>query len=141
MSGYVWGWVKLSKKAFYIYLFIYLFKPRPTACGILVPLPGKEPVPSALGVWSLNHWIAREVPKEGFLGSYCYIQSFWYSCIAHILKKTAWDIPGGPVVKTSPSTAGGAGSIPGQRAKIPHASWSKNQNIKQKQGLPWWRSG
>ena len=43
------------------------------------------------------------------------------------------DFPGGPVVKTSPSNAGGAGSILGQGAKIPHASWPKNQNIKQKQ--------
>ena len=43
------------------------------------------------------------------------------------------DFPGGPVVKTLPSNAGGAGSIPGQGAKIPHASWPKNQNIKQKQ--------
>ena len=31
------------------------------------------------------------------------------------------DFPGGPVVKTSPSIAGGAGSILGQEAKIPHA--------------------
>ena len=31
------------------------------------------------------------------------------------------DFPGGPVVKTSPSIAGGAGSILGQKAKIPHA--------------------
>ena len=31
------------------------------------------------------------------------------------------------------SNAGGTGSIPGQGAKIPHASQSKNQNIKQKQ--------
>ena len=29
--------------------------------------------------------------------------------------------PGGPVVKTLHSSAGGAGSIPGQRPKIPHA--------------------
>ena len=36
------------------------------------------------------------------------------------------------MVKTSPSNAGGAGSIPGWGAKIPHASWPKNQNIKQK---------
>ena len=28
------------------------------------------------------------------------------------------------------STAGGEGSIPGRGAKIPHASWPKNQNIK-----------
>ena len=37
------------------------------------------------------------------------------------------------MVKTSPSNAGGAGLIPGWGAKIPHASWPKNQNIKQKQ--------
>ena len=35
--------------------------------------------------------------------------------------------------KTSPSNAGGVGSIPGRGAKIPHASRPKNQSIKQKQ--------
>ena len=43
------------------------------------------------------------------------------------------DFPGGPVVKTLPSNEGGVASIPGQGAKIPHASGPKNQNIKQKQ--------
>ena len=43
------------------------------------------------------------------------------------------DFPGCPVVKTILSNAGGTGSIPGQEAKIPHASQPKNQNIKQKQ--------
>ena len=43
------------------------------------------------------------------------------------------DVPGGPVVKTLPSNAGGAGSIPGQGEKIPHASWP--QNVKQKQHI------
>ena len=43
------------------------------------------------------------------------------------------DFPGGPVVKTSPSSAGRAGLIPGRGARIPHASWPKNQDIKQKQ--------
>ena len=47
--------------------------------------------------------------------------------------RSSRDFPGGPVVKTSPSNAGGAGLIPGQGAKIPHASRPKNQNIKQKQ--------
>ena len=46
---------------------------------------------------------------------------------------TFWDVPGGPVVKTSPSKAGVVGSVPGWGAKIPHASWPENQNIKQKQ--------
>ena len=43
------------------------------------------------------------------------------------------DFPGCTVVKTSLSNAGGADSIPGRGAKIPHASRTKNQNIKQKQ--------
>ena len=37
------------------------------------------------------------------------------------------------MVKTSPYNSGGAGSIPGQGAKIPHALGLKNQNIKEKQ--------
>ena len=37
------------------------------------------------------------------------------------------------MVKTSPSNAERAGSIPGQGAKSPHDSRPKNQNIKQKQ--------
>ena len=38
------------------------------------------------------------------------------------------DFSGGPVVKTSPSNAGGMGSAPGRRIKIPCVSWPKNQN-------------
>ena len=37
------------------------------------------------------------------------------------------------MVGTLPSYAGGAGSIPGQGAKTPRASWPKSQNIKLKQ--------
>ena len=48
-------------------------------------------------------------------------------------KQYGGDFPGGPVVKTSPSNAGGVGSIPVRGAKILHASQPKNQNIKQKQ--------
>ena len=50
-----------------------------------------------------------------------------------LFKRGSWDFPGGPVVKTSPSNAGRAGSILGQGAKIPHALRPKDQNIKQKQ--------
>ena len=45
------------------------------------------------------------------------------------LQGLPWD---GPVVKTSPTSAGGRALIPGGGAKSPHASWPKNQNIKQK---------
>ena len=34
------------------------------------------------------------------------------------------------MVKTLPSNAGGAGSNPHQGTKIPHALWTKKQNIK-----------
>ena len=51
-------------------------------------------------------------------------------------KSETRDVPGGPGVKTSPSPARGVGLIPSQGARIPHASWPKNQNIKQKQA---WR--
>ena len=40
------------------------------------------------------------------------------------------DFPGGPVVKTSPSNAGDTGSIPGQGAKIAHASQPKKPKHK-----------
>ena len=46
----------------FIYLFIFIFWPHREACGILVPLPGAEPVSPELEVQSLNYWIAREVP-------------------------------------------------------------------------------
>ena len=43
------------------------------------------------------------------------------------------DVPGGSVVGTSPSWAGGAGSVPDWGAEIVHASRPGNQNKKQRQ--------
>ena len=43
------------------------------------------------------------------------------------------DFPGGPVVKTSPSSREGVDLIPGHGAKMPYALGPKKQNIKQKQ--------
>ena len=37
------------------------------------------------------------------------------------------------MVKILPSNAGVTDLMPGWRAKVPHASWPKNQNVKQKQ--------
>ena len=48
----------------------FFFWPRHAACRILVPQPGIEPVPTALGAQSLNHWTAREVPA--YPTSVCY---------------------------------------------------------------------
>ena len=52
---------------------------------------------------------------------------------SEFLVSYSWNFPGGPVVKTSASNAGSAGLIPVWGAKIPHASWPKNQNMKQEQ--------
>ena len=53
-----------------IYLFIWLRQVLVLACGIfscgiwdLVPWPGIEPGPPALGVRSLSHWTIREAPE------------------------------------------------------------------------------
>lgn len=39
-----------------------------------------------------------------------------------------WDLPGGPVVKTPPSKAGGVGLVPGRGDKIPHAYGQNTEN-------------
>ena len=48
--------------------FIYLAATDLSCCmWDLVLSPGIEPRPPALGVWSLSHWIIRQVPRlEGF---------------------------------------------------------------------------
>ena len=48
-------------------------------------------------------------------------------------KRESKGFPGHPLVKILPSSAGDAGSIPGQGTKIPQASGQKTKNIKQKQ--------
>ena len=55
--------------------------------------------------------------------------SFWIEIYCKSKIDTG-GFPGGPVVKTSPSSAGGAGSIPGWGTKIPHASQPKKQKCK-----------
>ena len=47
-----------------------------------------------------------------------------------IKTKAHRDFPGGPVVKTLPSSTGVVGLIPGQGAKMPHASWPKRPKHK-----------
>ena len=47
-------------------------------------------------------------------------------------KLNSRDFPGGPVIKASSSNAGGAGSIPGQRVKIPLVLGPKKKNQKTK---------
>ena len=64
--------------------------------------------------------------------------NYCHECLAFLLNKILKryfppDFPGSPVVKILLSKAGAAGLITGWGAKIPYASWPKNQNMKQKQ--------
>ena len=56
---------------FNIYLLFVLFilAALGLSCGMwdLVPQPGIEPRPPALGVQSLTHWTTREVPHSAYL--------------------------------------------------------------------------
>ena len=45
------------------------------------------------------------------------------------------DFPGGPVVKTLPSNAGGVGSVSSLGATIPHASQPKNPKGKNRSNI------
>ena len=51
------------------------------------------------------------------------------------LHRTSLDFPGGPVVKTFPSSTRGEGSIPGWVAKIPHAPGPENQTMKNRNNI------
>ena len=70
------------------------------------------------------------------LSRYCFCsscdRSMWPSIYACRSKEMLWGFPGGPVVNTSPSNAGGEGSIPDWGTEIPHTLRPRNQNIKQK---------
>ena len=75
---WIWQWVcdlpnivililktqKEGEGLFFSYLItiITIIRLHSAACGILLPWPGIKPMPPALSVQSLNHWITREVP-------------------------------------------------------------------------------
>ena len=45
----------------FLFVCLYNFQPRSTAHGISAPQSGIKPPPSALKVWSLNHWATGKV--------------------------------------------------------------------------------
>ena len=53
----------------FVFRVFFFFWPHSVACKILVPQPGVEPVPPALGKQSLRHWTIREVPGYLFLST------------------------------------------------------------------------
>ena len=78
----------IFKKDLNIYLWLFwvlvaargIFSPcsmQILSCAMwdLTPWPGLEPGPPTLGVWSLSHWITREVPNQLKKKIYIYILS------------------------------------------------------------------
>ena len=49
-------------------------------------------------------------------------KDYWVNKTAPRQRGLHGDLPGSPVVKTLPSSAGGVGSIPAWETKTPHAS-------------------
>ena len=64
---------------------------------------------------------AWQVTVHGAVKCQTRLNNFHFTSPQGKLNKAPWDIPGGPVVKTLLPSAGGAGSIPGQGTKNPHA--------------------
>lgn len=55
--------------------------------GILIPLPGMEPVPSAVRAQSPNHWAARGGPREAEFDA-CFLFFRWISVLTNLF--TSW---------------------------------------------------
>ena len=59
-----------------VYLFVYWL--CCTACGVLVPWPGIEPVPHAVEAWSPDHWATSELPRL------CMLKCIIWLFLAHV---------------------------------------------------------
>ena len=67
------------------FFFFFFFWRRHAACRILVPWPGIEPMTPGAEACSLNHWMAREVPKDILEWTYLFV-----SCKCMGVKNTGW---------------------------------------------------
>ena len=77
-------------------------------------------------LWSL---VLEKLPR-GFNQNERWTKNCKFLINCNHMKNISGDFPGGPVVKTSPSSAGRTGSTPGWGIEIPHGLWPKNQNKK-----------
>ena len=58
-------WICVYEKLSWILFFFLMFWPCSMACGMSVPQPGIEPLPSAVEAQSLNRWSTKEVASLG----------------------------------------------------------------------------
>ena len=65
IQKFFWAILQVQIETFIIIIYKLknLFLSWHAACKILVPWPGIEPKLPELEAWSLNPWIAREVPQ------------------------------------------------------------------------------
>ena len=71
------------------------------ACGILVPLPGVEPKPAALGARSLSPWTTRWVPivrNEGGMATELTVQRLEVEAQQKWTEKRAVRLPSLPLL-------------------------------------------
>ena len=90
-----------------------------------------------VGLWYMTVEAGR--PGKGAAcgaGDTCGKEGHSNLCLTVDSRISSRDFPGGPVVKTRGSTAGGAGSISGWGTKIPHALWSGQKSEKKKKTNP-----
>ena len=82
------------------------------------------------GVCKSVHWdLEKEFTFQCFYCGFCLVK---LGATLQPEPKLAWDFSSGPVVKTSPSSAEGKGSIPGRGTKIPRAV-HRGRNIEEKE--------
>ena len=75
-----WSWQPIWGTTTRCFFFFLIFQPCYVAYRILIPPPGTESAPPAMEAQSLNHWMARDVPKITFF--------IWFSlkqCASNLL--------------------------------------------------------
>ena len=110
------------------------------------PQMAAHQAPLSPGFSRQEHWSGLPFPSPlSYLSLFSQLEMLFFQllqiadshCIWYIRKKKrkSGDFPGGPVVKTSPFNAGGAGQIPDWKAKIPYALQQKNQKHKNRSNI------
>ena len=147
----------IAKSTFLLWLALHCVLVTQLCLTLCDPMDSSHQAPLSMGFSRQEYWIGLPFPSPGDLpnpgtepgsptlqadslpselqgSSYPFTNPWQLLCSPlayfHHFKMSHRDFPGGPVVKTSSSSAGGAGSSPGQGAKILHAAGPKNQSIK-----------
>lgn len=105
-TGYPWTLFRTLHQGllfFSFFPFLFIFDCITQHEGILAPQPVIKPVPSALGVWSLDCYTTREVPRSVFfffffhffaldpkLGPWWWLSSFFLLTVEEALVEDAW---------------------------------------------------